>query len=207
LDIVFQFRAFPRGRITFFHLLDGKAASGRLMMTMSKKLLAGVMLIFGVGLIILPSMMARPRARAALNSWRGITPLHSSAADVARQLGLEGDSNEGLMDGPFKVEGGEVTFSYLTPSAAKIYRAPKSLVGKVFTIYFKPNAPTPRSELKLAPGFKKCTDQLDRTYYYFVNDAGLAYQIRRGSDDMETIIYQPSRAEIRRLAVNTSCVF
>ena len=40
-----------------------------------------------------------------------------------------------------------------------------------------------------------------------VNDAGLAYQLRRAGDTLETIIYQPSRAEVRRLAVNTACVF
>ncbi|HSE97201.1 MAG TPA: hypothetical protein VLD57_02950 [Blastocatellia bacterium] len=150
---------------------------------------------------------ARPVTANALNSWRGITPLRSSGLDVARELGLAEDAAEGMLDGPFKVDGGEVTFSYLTPSLAKIYRAPKSLVGKVFTIYFKPSELLGRGNLKLAPGFKRCTEELDRTYYYFVNDAGLAYQLNRAGDTLETIIYQPSRAEVRRLAVSTACVF
>lgn len=150
---------------------------------------------------------AEPGAASAMNSWRGITPLRSSATDVARALGLGEEASEGLLDGPFQVEGGEVTFSYLTPSLAKIYRAPKTMVGKVFTIYFKPNEAIDRAGLKLAPGFKRCTEDLDRTYYYFVNDAGLAYQLRRAGDTLETIIYQPSRAEVRRLAVSTACVF
>jgi hypothetical protein len=112
-----------------------------------------------------------------------------------------------MLDGPFQVEGGEVTFSYITPSLAKLYRAPKSMVGKVFTIYFKPSESIERAGLKLAPGFKRCTEDLDRTYYYFVSDAGLAYQLRRAGDVLENVIYQPSRAEVRRLAVSTACVF
>ena len=36
---------------------------------------------------------------------------------------------------------------------------------------------------------------------------GLAYLFRRNNDEVETIIYQPSRAEVRRLAVNAECVF
>jgi hypothetical protein len=150
---------------------------------------------------------AEPGAGMAINSWRGITPLRSSALDVARELGLGEDAAEGMLDGPFQVEGGEVTFSYLTPSLAKIYRAPKTMVGKVFTIYFKPIEAIDRAGLKLSPGFKRCAEEMDRTYYYFVNDAGLAYQLRRAGDTLETIIYQPSRAEVRRLAVSTACVF
>lgn len=112
-----------------------------------------------------------------------------------------------MSSGPYKVEDGEVTFSYLTASLAKIYRAPRSMVGKVFTIYFKPNEQTPRSELTLTAGFKRCVEERDRTFYYFVSDAGVAYRILRDSDRVETIIYQPSRVEVRSLAVNTECVF
>ena len=61
------------------------------------------------------------------NSWQGLTPLRSSTTDVARMMGLEADSPEGTLVGPFKVEDGEVTFTYLTPSLAKIYRAPSSM--------------------------------------------------------------------------------
>jgi hypothetical protein len=100
-----------------------------------------------------------------------------------------------------------VTFSYLTPSLAKIYRAPASMVGKVFTIYFKPSQPMSRMDLNLGAGFKRCTEERDRSSYYFVSDAGMAYQFNRSNDALETIIYQPSRAEVRRLAVNTECVF
>jgi hypothetical protein len=141
------------------------------------------------------------------NSWRGITPLRSSADDVARLIGAEPDSSEGMMSGPFKVNGGEVTFSYLTASLGKIYRAPRSMVGKVFTIYFKPTEPASRSDLTLAPNFKRCVEERDRTFYYFVSDTGVAYRFSRDSDRLETIIYQPSRAEVRGLAVNTECVF
>ena len=141
------------------------------------------------------------------NSWRGITPLQSSSADVSRLLGVEHDPADGSLLGPVKVDGGEVTFTYLTPGLAKIYRAPKSMVGKVFTIYFKPSQPVPRSEIKLSRSFKQCNEEYQKFYYYFVSDAGVAYQLRRASDSVEAIIYQPSRAEIRRLAVNTECVF
>lgn len=112
-----------------------------------------------------------------------------------------------MMSGPFKVEGGEVTFSYLTTSLAKIYRAPRSMVGKVFTIYFEPAFPMSRVDLTLAPGFKRCVEERDRTFYYFVSDTGVAYRFSRDSDRLQTIIYQPSRAEVRSLAVNTECVF
>jgi hypothetical protein len=147
------------------------------------------------------------RAAAVVNSWRGLTPLRSSAADVARMLGDDADSAESQVSGPFKVEGGEVTFSYLTESLAKIYRAPRSLVGKVFTIYFKPSETMTRDDLKLAPGFKRCLEERNKGYYYLVNDAGVAYQFRSDGDSVETIIYQPSRVETRRLAVMSECVF
>ena len=141
------------------------------------------------------------------NSWRGITPLRSSAADVARVLGDGVESGEGQVSGPFKVEGGEVTFSYLTAGLAKLYRAPRSMIGKVFTIYFKPNDAMTRDELKLAASFKRCTEARNKSYYYLVNDIGVAYQFRSDNDSVETIIYQPSRDETRRLAVMSECIF
>ena len=159
---------------------------------------------------LLPLLFSWPTANsgpAVKNSWRGITPLRSTASDVARVIGGEPDSPEMAFSGPFKVEGGEVTFSYLTPSLAKIYRAPRSMIGKVFTIYFKPSDPMSRAELALTPNFKRCVEELNRTFYYFVSDTGLAYRFLRASDRMETIIYQPSRGEVRSLAVNTECVF
>jgi hypothetical protein len=126
---------------------------------------------------------------------------------VARTIGVEPDSVEAMLSGPYKVEGGEVTFSYLTASLAKIYRAPRSMVGKVFTIYFKPNTQMSRGELSLASGFKRCVEERDRTFYYLLSDVGVAYRILRDSDRVETVIYQPSRVEVRSLAVNTECVF
>jgi hypothetical protein len=158
-------------------------------------------------LIIATSQTAKTGERAMKNSWRGITPLQSSAADVTRVLGIESYPVDDISPGSIKVDGGEVTITYLTPGLAKIYRAPKSMVGKVFTIYFKPSQPVPRSEIKLSAGFKRCNEENEKFYYYFVSDAGLAYQLQRTSDSVETIIYQPSRAEISRLAVNTECVF
>lgn len=159
---------------------------------------------------LLPLLIFSPAANSApavKNSWRGITPLRSSVADVARLIGEEPDSSEALLSGPFKVDGGEVSFSYLTTGLAKIYRAPRSMVGKVFTIYFKPSDPMSRSELALTPTFKRCVEERDRTFYYFVSDTGVAYRFARDSDRMETVIYQPSRVEVRGLAVNTECVF
>jgi len=179
-------------------------------------MLMRVIAITGLFLISTPAQVsklkpasrdARPRAAAVKNSWRGITPLQSSAADVARVIGLNTDLTEAAVSGPFKVEGGEVTFSFLTPGVAKAYRAPRSMFGKVFTIYFKPDDSMTRADLKLAASFKQCVEQLIRTYYYLVNEAGVAYRLRREDDAVETIIYQPSRDEVRRLAVNTECVF
>ncbi|MEK6323709.1 MAG: hypothetical protein AABN33_18870 [Acidobacteriota bacterium] len=160
----------------------------------------------GLMMILVPLPMTRS-APAVKNSWRGITPLRSSPEDVARLIGAEPNSSEAMMSGPFKVEGGEVTFSYLTTSLAKIYRAPRSMVGKVFTIYFEPGAPMSRADLMLARDFKRCVEERDRTFYYFVSDTGVAYRFSRDSDRLQTIIYQPSRAEVRSLAVNTECVF
>lgn len=143
----------------------------------------------------------------AKNSWQGLTPLRSSTMDVARMMGLASDSPEGTLVGPFKVEDGEVTFSYLTPSLAKIYRAPAALTNKVFTIYLKPAATMYHADLKLDRSFKPCVEEGIKGVYYLVNDAGVAYQIKRSTETVETIIYQPSRAEVRRFAVNTECVF
>ncbi|HKS42732.1 MAG TPA: hypothetical protein VJX74_19125 [Blastocatellia bacterium] len=157
-----------------------------------------------------PAQKATVRdARAAVvkNSWRGITPLQSSMSEVAEVIGLNSDLTEANLSGPFKVEGGEVTFSFLTTSLAKMYRAPRSMIGKVFTIYFKPDEVITRADLKLTPSFRQCVEQQTRGYYYLVNDVGVAYLFRRNNDEVETIIYQPSRAEVRRLAVNAECVF
>lgn len=163
--------------------------------------------VVGVLLPMLVSSQTASSRPAIKNSWRGITPLHSSAEDVARLIGAEPDSSEAMMSGPFKVEGGEVTFSYVTTSLAKIYRAPRSMIGKVFTVYFKPSESMTRADVSLAPGFKRCVEERDRTFYYFLNDAGIAYRFMRSSDVLDAIIYQPSRAEVRSLAVNTECVF
>jgi len=180
-------------------------------------MLASLITVSGLLLTIAPTQSARTKAAtrgtsareagAVKNSWRGITPLQSSAADVARAIGVDADLTNATVGGPFQVEDGEVTFSFITPSLAKIYRAPRPLIGKVFTIYFKPNQTLPRAELKLGPGFKPCKEQQIKGYSYLVNDAGVAYRIRHEDDSVETIIYQPSRAETRHLAVNTECVF
>ena len=158
-------------------------------------------------LLTLVSSQTANTAPAVKNTWRGITPLRSSAEDVARLIGSEPAPAEVAIAGPFKVEGGEVTFSYLTSSLAKIYRAPRSMVGKVFTIYFKPAEAMSLTDLTLAAGFKRCAEAQDRTFYYFVNDAGVAYRLLRAGDRLDVIIYQPSRAEIRGLAVSTECAF
>ncbi len=168
--------------------------------------LVGASLVAGLLFAPASSQMAR-HAAAIKNSWRGITPLHSSAEDVARLIGAEPDSTVAMTSGPFNVEGGEVTFSYLTASLAKIYRAPRSMIGKVFTIYFKPSEPMSRADLTLSRAFKRCVEERDKSGYYYVSDAGVAYRFSRDGDRLETIIYQPSRAQVRSLAVNTECVF
>lgn len=146
-------------------------------------------------------------AAAVRNTWRGITPLQSHASAAAQLVGTDADLSQMPVGGPYPVEGGEVTFSFLTASLAKMYRAPRTMVGKVFTIYFTPTERLTRADLKLGAGFKVCKEQQTTMYYYLVNDAGVAYRVRRGDDTVETVIYQPTRAEIRRLAVNTECVF
>jgi hypothetical protein len=152
---------------------------------------------------------AKPTASPTVvkNTWRGLTPLQSSAAAAAQAVGTDADLSQVPVGGPYKVEGGEVTFSFLTPAFAKMYRAPRAMVGKVFTIYFTPQERIPRADLKVGASFKVCKEQMSTQYYYLVNDSGVAYRLRRSDDTVETIIYQPSRAEIRRLAVNTECVF
>ncbi len=150
---------------------------------------------------------AKSSASSVKNSWRGITPLRSSVEDVAQAIGDGAEVTDGSVSGPYKVEGGEVTISFLTPSIAKIYRAPRSMVGKVFTVYFKPDAPVTRAELSLSRGFKTCKDTFSNSHYYLVSDAGLAYELRASDNRVETIIYQPTRAEIQRLWVNSDCVF
>jgi hypothetical protein len=148
-------------------------------------------------------------AAAASNSWRGIVPLQSTAADVARLLSVAyADSHVAESDGPFKVDGGEVTFYYLTADQARLYHAPTSMVGKVFSIYFKRNPPLERVTSLPARGFKRCLDDMDKRYYYNVSlDGGLAYQVRRSTDEIEYEIYQPLRADIQKLRLNTVCVF
>jgi hypothetical protein len=177
-----------------------------LISTRKRITLARVGLGFGLLLMLVPAQIAKTGG-IATNSWRGITPLRSSSADVARLIGSEPESTDAMLSGPFKVEGGEVTFSYLTASLAKIYRAPRSMIGKVFTIYFKPSFPLTRAEVTIEPRFKRCVEEHDKTFYYFVSDIGVAYRFLRDGDRLDVVIYQPSRAEVRGLAVNTECVF
>jgi hypothetical protein len=166
-----------------------------------------------IGLMMITPAMARVPAEvkssagAIKNSWRGVTPLRSSVEDVARALGEGAEVTEGNVSGPYKVEGGEVTISFLTESIAKVYRAPRSMVGKVLTVYFRPDAPVTRAELSLSRAFRTCKESLARSSYYLVSDAGLAYELRTSDNRVETIIYQPTRAEIQRLWVNSECVF
>ncbi len=154
-----------------------------------------------------PTDNASPKPVAVKNTWQGLTPLRSTTADVARLFGESVDAPDSSLVGPYKVEDGEVTFSYLTPSLAKMYRAPASLANKVFTIYLKPAGALFRSDLKFNRTFKVCQEQDVTGYYYLLSDTGVAYQIKRGTEQVETIIFQPSRLEVRKLSVNTECVF
>lgn len=172
---------------------------------MNKIVLSRIGVVFLFLLTVFPASIAR--TATPRNSWRGITPLRSSAADVAQIVGTEPDAADAQVSGPFQVEGGEVTFSYLTPSLAKLYKAPRQMVGKVFTIYFKPGQPLLQADLKLTRDFKRCVEELSKSQYYLVSEAGIAYQFPRNSDQVDLIIYQPSRAEIRRLSVSAECVF
>lgn len=150
---------------------------------------------------------APANARIPRNSWRGITPLRSTVTDVARLLGHDPEMFNLDANNTFKVEDGEVSFSFLSSSLAKIYRAPRSLIGTVFSIHFQPLVPTRRSELKVSSAYKKCFEQLSKEYYYLVSDFGLAYQVRRKTDQVEVLIYQPARYEVSRLRVTAECVF
>src|SRR2546423_13409747 len=142
-----------------------------------------------------PAHNARPSGAATVvkNTWRGITPLQSSAAEVAQVVGTDADLSQAPVGGPYKVDGGEVTFSFLTPSLAKLYRAPRHLAGKLFTIYFTPLGRIERADLKLGASFKVCKEQQTPGYYYLLNDAGVAYRMRRSDDTVEAAIYPPSR--------------
>jgi len=151
---------------------------------------------------------ASPAPAAGRNAWRGIIPLQSTAADVARLLSIPAAASVAESEGPFKVDGGEVTFYYVTADQARLYHAPPSMVGRVFSIYFKRNPPLERVESLPAKAFKRCFDDMDKRYYYQVSiDGGLAYQVRRNTDEIEFEIYQPVRAEIQKLKLGTSCVF
>lgn len=143
-----------------------------------------------------------------VNSWHGITPLASSSADVAALLSAPQIAPGSETSGPYRADGGEVTFSYITANEAKIYHAPDSMIGKVFTIYFRPDPPLRPADSISTVQFKHCVDKLDARYYYYVSrDGGLAYQVKKSTDEVEVVIYQPLRSEVLRLKVDTACVF
>ncbi|HEY6329909.1 MAG TPA: hypothetical protein VI756_11275 [Blastocatellia bacterium] len=178
----------------------------------NKAILAGA--IVGVAFLftIAPAQMnMRNRERSsteASNSWRGVTPLKSSVADVTKLIGPSVAKNDPYPTGPFKVEGGEATFSYITPSLADLYHAPSSMVGKVFTVYFKLAPPFRVADPESMRGFKRCSEDLDKKYYYYLSpDRGHAYQVRAATNEIEFEIYQPRHAEIEKLRVNATCVF
>lgn len=166
-----------------------------------------------VFLIIIASGQSRRNrtisaATARENSWHGITPLLSSSVDVASTLSVTPAEPEAESSGPYRIDDGEVTFSYVTPNQAKIYHAPQSMVGKVFTIYFRPNPPLKPADSIDVRRFRKCVDRLDPRYYYLVShDRGLAYQIKKATSEIEVVIYQPVEEQILKLKVDTTCVF
>src|SRR5262249_5753127 len=79
-------------------LADRKGVSG-LMSIRRRITLARAGVGFALLLILVPSPMAKPGG-SATNSWRGITPLRSSAADVARLVGSEPESTDAMLSGP-----------------------------------------------------------------------------------------------------------
>jgi hypothetical protein len=173
-----------------------------------------IMLVgFVIMIVAAPAQMnmrksAGPATPEPRNSWRGVIPLKSSGDDVIRLVHPAGHDQDPMPIGPFRVDGGEVTFSYVTASLADIYRAPKSMVGKVFTVYFKPDPPLRQADPEVVRGLKRCVDAMDKRYYYYLSlDGGLAYQVRNTTNDIEMLIYQPLHAEVQRLRVNTTCVF
>ena len=108
------------GRAAGFRSAD-RSVSAR---PLSRSLFIRAVAIIGSALALSSAQMAEPGAifhqshavparsasvAAVKNTWRGITPLQSSAADAARAVGLDSDLAEAPVSGPFKVEGGEVT--------------------------------------------------------------------------------------------------
>lgn len=178
-------------------------------------LFAGVAGLILVAIGALPAVSAqmnmRKRSAPTLevkNSWHGLTPLRSTGADVTRLVGASLTNEDPYPPGPFKVEGGEATFSYLTPSLAELYRAPASMVGKIFTISFKLAPPLRTADPEAMRGFKRCSEDLDKRYFYYLSpDRSFAYQVRASTNEIEYEIYQPRHSEIEKLRVNTTCVF
>jgi hypothetical protein len=179
---------------------------------LNKAVLACAMVAAAFGFTIAPAQMnMRNRGRSgvdASNSWRGLTPLKSSVADVTKLVGASATRNDPYPAGPFKVDGGEATFSYITPSLAELYHAPASMVGKVFTVYFKLAPPFRVADPESMRGFKRCSEDLDKKYFYYLSsDRGHAYQVRAATNEIEWEIYQPRHADIEKLRVNATCVF
>jgi hypothetical protein len=183
---------------------------------LSRLLFKRVLLLAGIAGSFLPfavpgQMNMRKRGSASSevkNSWRGLTPLKSTGADVTQLLGSSLTKQDPYPLGPFKVEGGEATFSYVTPTLAELYHAPASMVGKVFTVYFKLDPPLRIADPDSMRGFKRCAEEMDKRYYYYISpDRSFAYQVSAGTNEVEDEIYQPRHAEIEKLRVSTTCVF
>jgi hypothetical protein len=66
--------------------------------------------------------------------WHGLTPLKSRRADVERELGkpLASDNTSGALN--FKVAGGIVTVTFVTPKFAQTKKLPPSMEGTVLLI-------------------------------------------------------------------------
>ncbi|HEX8069894.1 MAG TPA: hypothetical protein VF546_08085 [Pyrinomonadaceae bacterium] len=150
------------------------------------------------GLLLLVVGAGQP-ARAG--TWHNIEPLKSRRADVERELGRPAADEPVAPDTlRFKVAGGRVTVSFVTPKFVQTKKLPAALVGTVLEIVLQHDAAadTPDS-MGLTKNNDFQRDERGAVVVFRNLKDGLAYTFIEGR--LRTTRYSPSTDELVRAQV------
>jgi hypothetical protein len=142
--------------------------------------------------------------------WRGITPLHSTRADVERLLGRPAKSSGVAFTYDTRGERVRVFYSagLCKEGSPQGYNVPQ---GTVLSFIVYPNTKLLVSDLKLDMSkYKREHDpHVDGIVYYFNREEGVRLEARtlaEGGEDVESITYEPAAADNHLRCDSTSAV-
>ena len=125
-------------------------------------------------------------------SWRGITPLRSTRADVERLLGAPEPGSQGVFKTPNEVV--RVTYANIECDFGW-----KVKPNTVVSLLVQPLTPTKLTELKLeTTKYEKRRDlNLTNVYYYISAKDGINYTVDEGPEVVTAVEYYPTTSDKR----------